>query len=98
MNSTEQKKPFGKIIIVGAGPAGLLLALLLSQHGIPSLVLEAWDRLDKRLRASQYGVPATKIFRRAGILDDIREQSIPSFPSIGEESVMAKDSRGSTCP
>ncbi|KAK5197799.1 hypothetical protein LTR92_002044 [Exophiala xenobiotica] len=81
MNSTEQKKPFGKIIIVGAGPAGLLLALLLSQHGIPSLVLEAWDRLDERLRASQYGVPATKIFRRAGILDDIREQSIPSFPS-----------------
>ncbi|KAK5259305.1 hypothetical protein LTR40_006227, partial [Exophiala xenobiotica] len=67
-------------------------------HGIPSLVLEAWDRLDERLRASQYGVPATKIFRRAGILDDIREQSIPSFPSIGEESVMAKDSRGSTCP
>jgi 2-polyprenyl-6-methoxyphenol hydroxylase-like FAD-dependent oxidoreductase len=55
---------------------------LLSQHAIPSLVLESWDRLDERLRATQYGVPATKIFRRAGILDDIRERSIASFPSI----------------
>jgi 2-polyprenyl-6-methoxyphenol hydroxylase-like FAD-dependent oxidoreductase len=59
-----------------------LLALLLSQHNIPSLVLEAWDRLDERLRATQYGVPATRIFRRAGILDDLRAVSISSFPSI----------------
>lgn len=27
-------------------------------------------------------MPATRIFRKAGILDDIREQSIASFPSI----------------
>ena len=71
-----------QVIIVGAGPAGLLLALLLSQHDIPSLVLESWDRLDERLRATQYGTPATRIFRRAGILDDIREQSISYFPTI----------------
>jgi 2-polyprenyl-6-methoxyphenol hydroxylase-like FAD-dependent oxidoreductase len=45
-------------------------------------VLEAWDRLDERLRATQYGVPATKVFRRAGILDDIRAVSIDSFPGI----------------
>jgi 2-polyprenyl-6-methoxyphenol hydroxylase-like FAD-dependent oxidoreductase len=69
-------------LIAGAGPAGLLLSILLAQHGIPSLVLEAWDRLDERLRATQYGVPATRMFRRAGILDDIRSESITSFPSI----------------
>jgi 2-polyprenyl-6-methoxyphenol hydroxylase-like FAD-dependent oxidoreductase len=69
-------------LIAGAGPAGLLLSILLAQHGIPSLVLEAWDRLDERLRATQYGVPATRIFRRAGILDDIRSESLTSFPFI----------------
>lgn len=69
-------------MIAGAGPAGLLLAILLAQHRIPSLVLEAWDRLDERLRATQYGVPATRIFRRAGILDDIRSESITRFPFI----------------
>ncbi|KAF5665259.1 allantoate permease [Fusarium circinatum] len=70
------------IIIVGAGPSGLLLALLLAQKNIPSVVLESWPHLDTRLRATQYGVPATRVFRRAGILDDIRKASIARFPSI----------------
>lgn len=71
-----------KVLIAGAGPAGLLLALLLARQGIPSTVLESWDRLDERLRATQYGVPATRVFQRAGILEDIRAESITSFPSI----------------
>jgi p-hydroxybenzoate 3-monooxygenase len=39
--------------IVGAGPAGLTLALLLHQHGIRSVVLEARDRdyVERRVRA-----------------------------------------------
>ena len=74
--------PFSKILIVGAGPAGLLLALLLAQNNIPSTVLESWDTLDQRLRATQYGVPATRVFRRAGILDDVRAISIEAFPYI----------------
>lgn len=56
--------------------------MLLAQHGIPSTILESWDRLDERLRATQYGVPATKVFRRAGILDDIRAVGIGDFPYI----------------
>ncbi|KAH8745933.1 hypothetical protein BGZ57DRAFT_946178 [Hyaloscypha finlandica] len=71
-----------EVLIVGAGPSGLLLALLLSQQNIPSVVLEAYTYLDTRLRATQYGVPATRVFRRAGILDDIRAASIATFPTI----------------
>ena len=71
-----------QLIIAGAGPSGLLLAILLAQHGIPTLVLEAWPHLDTRLRATQYGTPATRVFRRAGLLPDIRAASIPSFPAI----------------
>lgn len=67
---------------MGAGPSGLLLAILLAQAQIPSLVLEAWSWLDTRLRATQYGVPATRVFRRAGLLSDFRAVSIPKFPSI----------------
>lgn len=77
-----QKPPFDKVLIVGAGPSGLLLALFLAQHDIPSLVLEAWPWLDTRLRATQYGVPATRVFRRAGLLPDFRAASIPKFPAI----------------
>lgn len=72
---------------MGAGPAGLLLAILLAQSQIPSTVLESWDRTDERLRATQYGVPATRVFRRAGILDDIRSESITKFPRIVWRSV-----------
>lgn len=78
----SNSKPFEEILIAGAGPAGLLLAILIAQRGIPSLVVEAWDQVDERLRATQYGFPATRIFRRAGILDDIRAQSISKFPLI----------------
>ena len=45
-------------------------------------MLEAYPYLDTRLRATQYGVPATRIFRRAGLLEDIRAASIESFPTI----------------
>ncbi|KAK5110675.1 hypothetical protein LTR85_000757 [Meristemomyces frigidus] len=82
MDRKAHSPPFQKIIIVGAGPSGLLLALLLAQHNIPSIVLEAWPWLDTRLRATQYGVPATRIFRRAGLLPDFRAASIPKFPAI----------------
>ena len=46
------------------------------------MVLEAEPHVDTRLRATQYGVPATRVFRRAEILDDIRAGSIKSFGSI----------------
>jgi 2-polyprenyl-6-methoxyphenol hydroxylase-like FAD-dependent oxidoreductase len=73
---------------VGAGPAGLLLALLLGKHGgIEVTVLEAWDRVDERLRATQYGTPASRIFREAGVLDDIRASMITNFKSIVWRSV-----------
>ena len=67
---------------MGAGPSGLLLAILLAQQNIPTVVLESWPHLDTRLRATQYGVPATRVFRRAGVLEDIRKASIAKFPSI----------------
>ncbi|KAK5107936.1 hypothetical protein LTR62_000541 [Meristemomyces frigidus] len=80
--SAPPPPPFRRILIVGAGPSALLLALLLAQHNIPTLILEAWPHLDTRLRATQYGVPATRLFLRAGLLPDIRAASIPKFPSI----------------
>ncbi|KAE9973068.1 hypothetical protein EG328_004626 [Venturia inaequalis] len=83
--------PFKKILIIGAGPSGLLLALLLAQRNIPSIVLEGYDYLDTRLRATQYGVPATRVFRRAGILEDIRAASIGSFPTIKWRRVSDKE-------
>lgn len=70
------KRPFDKVLIVGAGPAGLLLALLLSQHGIPVSIVEASHELDQQPRAAHYGPPATPDLARAGILDELRARGM----------------------
>ncbi|CAK7216703.1 hypothetical protein SCUCBS95973_002896 [Sporothrix curviconia] len=62
------------VIIVGAGPAGLLLALLLGQQSIPVQVVELADGPDERPRATHYSAPANHELRRAGILDEIQSQ------------------------
>ena len=49
---------FKSVLIAGAGPSGLLLALMLAQHGIKVDVVEALDRLDKRPRGVAYGPAA----------------------------------------
>ncbi|KAM5370221.1 hypothetical protein ACJZ2D_008624 [Fusarium nematophilum] len=60
-----------KVIIVGAGPCGLLLALLLRQQGIRVQVLEASDKLDDQPRACHYSAPAKFELSRAGVLEKI---------------------------
>ncbi|KAB5580380.1 hypothetical protein GE09DRAFT_1182723 [Coniochaeta sp. 2T2.1] len=60
-----------KIIVVGAGPAGLLLALLLSKQGIAVTILDAADGPDPRPRATHYGPPAVHQLHRAGVMEDV---------------------------
>jgi 2-polyprenyl-6-methoxyphenol hydroxylase-like FAD-dependent oxidoreductase len=62
--------------VVGAGPSGLLLCLLLAKHGIPVLLLEASDELDDRPRAAIYGPPAVPDLKRAGILEEVRRRGM----------------------
>ncbi|KAK3314364.1 hypothetical protein B0H66DRAFT_523868 [Apodospora peruviana] len=63
-----------KIIIVGAGPSGLLLALLLARAGITVELLEMTDALDTNPRASHYTDESCFEFDRAGILDQVRSE------------------------
>ncbi|EME82596.1 uncharacterized protein MYCFIDRAFT_36404 [Pseudocercospora fijiensis CIRAD86] len=62
-----------KVLVVGAGPSGLLLAVLLAKHGIKVTILEKTAELDKQPRASFYSAPAIFEFKRAGIWDDVAE-------------------------
>ena len=61
-------------IIVGAGPSGLLLALLLAGlEPRPKItILDSAATLNTAPRATHYGAPAIKLFRKAGILAEIR--------------------------
>ena len=66
--------PIESVTIVGAGPSGLLLALLLSQlEPRPQVtVLDAAPTLNDAPRATHYGSPAIQLFRKAGVLAEIR--------------------------
>ncbi|KIW97275.1 uncharacterized protein Z519_02667 [Cladophialophora bantiana CBS 173.52] len=61
-------------IIVGAGPSGLLLGLMLAKKGVIVHILEAAGELDDSPRAAYYGPPAAYELRRAGVIDDVRNE------------------------
>ncbi|KAM5374836.1 hypothetical protein ACJZ2D_006330 [Fusarium nematophilum] len=58
-------------IVVGAGPSGLLLALLLAKKGIDVEVLEKSTTLDTQPRATHYSAPAVYELSRAGVADEM---------------------------
>ncbi|KIV77348.1 hypothetical protein PV11_09148 [Exophiala sideris] len=61
-------------IIVGAGPSGLLLGVMLAKKGVSVHIVEASAELDDSPRAAYYGPPAAYELRRAGVIDDIRSE------------------------
>ncbi|KAK5134474.1 hypothetical protein LTR08_006391 [Meristemomyces frigidus] len=66
----EKQSDFG-VIVVGAGPSGLVLALLLAKQGIAVTVLEKSNEYDKQPRASFYSAPAIHELKRAGVMDEV---------------------------
>ncbi|KAK1621948.1 hypothetical protein BDP81DRAFT_510595 [Colletotrichum phormii] len=77
--ATEQDVP---VLVVGAGPAGLLLALQLAKNGIRSLLAERnldstkWPKMDITNCGSM------ELLRRLGIADDLRAQGVPQHYSF----------------
>jgi 2-polyprenyl-6-methoxyphenol hydroxylase-like FAD-dependent oxidoreductase len=60
------------VIVVGAGPVGLLATLRLAQAGINTTCVEALDKVDASPRAMAYHPVAVKELDRAGVLEDCR--------------------------
>ena len=74
MNTTN-KKSVRRVLIVGAGPAGLALAIELGQRGVPCLVIERNDRVGYAPRAKTTNVRTREHLRRWGIADRLRAAS-----------------------
>jgi 3-(3-hydroxy-phenyl)propionate hydroxylase len=60
-----------KVVIVGAGPIGMALALGLANYGVPSLLLEADDTVCIGSRATCYSRRTLEIFERIGAVAPI---------------------------
>ncbi|KAK0376909.1 FAD binding domain-containing protein [Colletotrichum limetticola] len=65
-----------KVIVIGTGPTGLLLSLLLARHSIPVLLLDKSTSLDTQPRATHYAAPANRVLSRANLLARVRQHGI----------------------
>jgi 2-polyprenyl-6-methoxyphenol hydroxylase-like FAD-dependent oxidoreductase len=63
-----------QVIIVGAGPSGLLLGILLAKQGIKVSLVEMSDALDANPRAAHYAPSSVRELRRAGVLDEVTRE------------------------
>jgi p-hydroxybenzoate 3-monooxygenase len=68
-----------QVAIIGAGPAGLLLAQLLHRRGIESVVLEIRSReyLESRVRAGVLEHQSVDILENAGVGERMRRDGLP---------------------
>src|SRR5579872_4925186 len=58
------------VIIVGAGPAGLTVALSLALQDVPVLVLESEPKLPRDLRAGSFHPPTVEMLEPLGLAED----------------------------
>ncbi|TYC61833.1 FAD-dependent monooxygenase [Rhodobacterales bacterium] len=60
-----------RVLIVGAGPVGLVAAACLGEAGIPVTILEKSDALPKDLRASTFHPPTLDMLDRFGVSEKL---------------------------
>ena len=60
------------VLVIGAGPAGLVTAIGLARHGVRSLVVERHPSTSIFPRATGVSTRSMEIFRGWGLDDDIR--------------------------
>jgi 2-polyprenyl-6-methoxyphenol hydroxylase-like FAD-dependent oxidoreductase len=65
------------VLVVGAGPTGLTLAIDLARRGVPVLVVEATTERPRNPRCNTTSARSMEIFRRLGIADEVRRSGLP---------------------
>ncbi len=65
-----------RVLIVGAGPVGLVAAAFLAEAGIPVTITEVSDDLPKDLRASTFHPPTLDMLDRFGISKTLIERGL----------------------
>ncbi|MBD3677588.1 MAG: FAD-dependent oxidoreductase [Rhodobacteraceae bacterium] len=73
LSAPEARKP---VVIVGAGPIGLAMAIELANHGVPSVVLDDNDVVSVGSRAICWSKRSIEIFDRLGIGDRSMEKGV----------------------
>src|ERR1700727_417864 len=76
MHNKEEKMLDIPVLISGGGPVGLAASLLLSQHGVPSLLVERHPSTAVTPKARGINARTMEVFRQCGIDAAIREAGL----------------------
>ncbi|OKI61180.1 pentachlorophenol monooxygenase [Streptomyces sp. MJM1172] len=77
LNSVKETAGMADVLIVGAGPTGLALAVDLTRRGVRALVVERADRLFPGSRGKGLQPRTLEIFDDLGVLDAVRASAGP---------------------
>lgn len=67
-----------QVLVIGAGPVGVTLALELALHGVTSTVVEARSEIPPNPRCNTTNARSMEIFRRLGVADAVRKAGLPA--------------------
>lgn len=85
---SEGKKYDVDVLVVGAGPVGLALAVELGSRGIRTMIVEEQERVGRQPRAKTTNVRTMEHMRRWGLAGKVREAS-PLPPGYANDVVFA---------
>ncbi|KAF7593576.1 hypothetical protein BBP40_011196 [Aspergillus hancockii] len=91
--SKQTDKGTTQVIVIGAGPVGLLTALRLAQSGIHVDVLEQEERLNITPRACSYYAAALHALQRTNVLEDVKKVGFTTH-GLCWRSPLEDDSKG----
>lgn len=74
---SDTSAPDTTVLVVGAGPAGLSMAILLGRLGLDTIVVERRSGVNPHPRARSVNVRTAELFRQWGLLDEIEAVSLP---------------------
>ena len=74
--AADKKGSADRVVVVGAGPVGLVCALALALQDIPVLVLESEPELFKDLRAGSFHPPSLEVLAPLGVTKVLLETGI----------------------
>ncbi len=80
------------VLIVGGGPVGLSMSVMLSRHGISSMLVEKSSSTTYHPRARSINTRTLEIFRQWGIEKDLRAVSLP--PAWSKEMIYTTNLSG----
>ncbi|WP_052425256.1 FAD-dependent monooxygenase [Streptomyces fulvoviolaceus] len=66
------------VLVIGAGPVGLTLAMELEHHGVDALLVERNTSTTRHPKMDVTNGRSMELYRRLGVADDLREIAIPA--------------------